>query len=97
MEKLIVYAHMKSHEDTSESKYQGPANRISSLAVEFSAAESFVTPELLTLPESTLQEYIKNPLLADYAFGLKELLRQREHVLSQAEEAILARSDGWSG
>ena len=97
LEKLIVYAHMKSHEDTSESKYQGPANRISSLAVEFSAAESFVTPELLTLPESTLQEYIKNPLLADYAFGLKELLRQREHVLSQAEEAILARSGDLAG
>ena len=29
LEKLFVYANMKSHEDTADSKRQGPANRIS--------------------------------------------------------------------
>ena len=45
--KLYVYANMKSHEDTGDSKQQGPANRVSALAVEFSAAASYVTPEIL--------------------------------------------------
>ncbi len=97
LEKLIVYAHMKSHEDTAESKYQGPANRVSGLAVEFSAAQSFITPELLALPEKTLGEYIDNPILGDYSFPLKEILRERDHILSQAEEAIIARTGDMAG
>ena len=97
LEKLIVYAHMKSHEDTAESKYQGPANRVSGLAVEFSAAQSFITPELLAISEEKLNEYIKNPILADYTFPLKEILRERDHILSQAEEAIIARTGDMAG
>ncbi len=95
--KLVVYAHMKSHEDTAESKYQGLANRVSSLAVEFSAASSFITPEILSVPDKTLKGFIDAPSLKEYSFGLKCLLRQREHILSQAEEAILARTGDMAG
>ena len=95
--KLIVYAHMKSHEDTSKSKYQGPASKVSSLAVEFSAAASFITPELLALPEETLAGYINNPSLSEHAFALRELLRQRAHILTQKEEAILAKTGDMAG
>ncbi len=92
LEKLIVYAHMRSHEDTAVSKYQGLVSKISSLSVEFSALASFVTPEILAIPEETLKNYIEEPNLSEYAFELKELLRQREHVLSLEEEAILAKT-----
>lgn len=95
--RLFVYANMKSHEDTAESKYQGPANRVSALSVEFSAAASFVTPELLSLPEEKLRAFIDAPELKEYSFGLRELLRQREHVLSEAEELILAKSGDMAG
>ena len=90
--KLIVYANMKSHEDTGDSKYQGPVNRVSSLAVEMSAVSSFVTPEILSMPEERLREFIADPSLKDYSFSLKELLRQKEHVLSQSEETLLAKT-----
>ena len=97
LEKLYVYAHMKSHEDTAESKYQGPANRISTLGMEFGAALSFVTPELLSLPEGALEAYIASPVLKDYAFGLKEVLRQRAHVLSKDAEEIVAKTADMAG
>lgn len=96
MGKLVVYAHMKSHEDTAESKYQGLANKVSSLSVEFSAASSFITPEILSVPTKILKGYIDDPLLKEYSFGLKNLLRQREHVLSQKEESILAHTGDMS-
>lgn len=90
--KLYVYANMKSHENTANSKYQGLSNRVSTLSVEFGTAASFITPEILSIPENTLKQYIEDPSLAEYVFDLKELLRQREHILSQAEEALLART-----
>ena len=90
--KLYVYANMKSHEDTGDSKQQGPANRVSALAVEFSAAASYVTPEILAMDEDKLKEFIAAPCLAEYAFPLRELLRRKAHVLTEAEELILARS-----
>lgn len=95
--KLYVYANMKSHEDTANSKYQGLSNKISTLAVEFSTLASFITPEILAIQEETLKKYINDPRLSEYAFNLKELLRQREHVLTQAEEVILARAGELSG
>jgi len=95
--KLIVYANMKSHEDTADSKYQGPVNRVSSLAVEMSAVSSFITPEILSMPEDRLRTFIADPSLKDYCFSLKELLRQKEHVLSQSEEALLAKTGDMAG
>lgn len=95
--KLIVYANMKSHEDTSDSKYQGPVNRVSSLSVEFSAAASYITPEIISMPEERLKEFISDPCLRDYSFSLKELLRQKEHILSKEEEVILARVGDMAG
>ena len=95
--KLYVYANMKSHTDTGDSKYQGLSNRVSALSVEFMTLSSFITPEILSIPEETLQQYIAEPKLADYAFNLKELLRTREHILSPAEEELLARAGDITG
>lgn len=95
--RLYVYANMKSHENTADSKYQGLSNRVSTLSVEFSTTASFITPEILAIPENTLKEYIEDPSLVEHAFSLKELLRQREHILSQAEEALLARTGDIAG
>ncbi len=92
LERLYVYANMKSHEETGDSKRQGPANRVSALAVEFSAALSFVTPEILAMAGDKLEGFIKSPALAEYAFPLRDLLRRKAHVLTEAEELILARA-----
>ena len=93
--KLIVYANMKSHEDTSDSKYQGPVSRVSSLAVEFSAVSSFITPEILSIPEERLRELIADPSLKDYLFGLREL--RRKETSPQEEEIILAKAGDIAG
>ncbi|MDO4988299.1 MAG: oligoendopeptidase F [Synergistes sp.] len=97
LEKLFVFANMKSHEDTADSKWQGPSNRIAALSVEYSAAASFVTPELTALPEERLREYAKDSLLKDHAFGIRELLRRKAHVLTEAEEMIMARAGEMAG
>lgn len=95
--KLYVYANMKSHEDMADSKYQGLSMKIYSLMVGFSTLSGYITPEILAIPEETLEGYTRAPEFADYSFSLRELLRKRKHVLSPAEETLLARAGDLAG
>lgn len=94
--KLYVYANMKSHEDTTNSTYQAMAGKATTLMVEISAAASFITPEIIAIPEKTLYGFIdpskSGKDFDDYRFNIKEIIRQKEHVLSQAEEVLLAKT-----
>ncbi len=90
IEKLFVYAHMKSHENTSVKEYQGLADRSGSLLVRFSAETSFIVPELNELPPETLDSYMKDESLSTYRFFFEDIIRMKKHVLSPAEERIIA-------
>ncbi len=53
---------------------------------------SFFTPELLEIPEERLLGFIKEePELKIYEYLILDILREKEHVLSKAEENILAQ------
>ncbi|WP_339313583.1 oligoendopeptidase F [Paenibacillus sp. FSL M7-0896] len=90
-ERLYVYAHMRQDEDTAASKYQALSSKAKKLGVEAGEALSFVTPEILALPDATLDQFIADPSLSDYTFTLTEMKREKAHVLSKAEEALLAQ------
>ena len=81
--KLYVYANMKLHEDTNNTKYQGFVDTASRLHVRIMAVESFVEPEILSLE--------KLPKLELYEHYLHNLLRNKAHVLSAEVEEILAQ------
>ncbi|MED2973550.1 oligoendopeptidase F [Fictibacillus sp. B-59209] len=89
--KLYTYAHMRYDQDTTNSFYQGLNDRASNLATQVSSSLSFAVPEILSLPEETIQTYVKEyKELALYKHALDEINRQRPHVLSKEEEALLA-------
>ncbi len=90
-ERLYVYAHMRQDEDTAAPKYQALSQKAKKLGVEAGEALSFVTPEILALPDATLDQFIADPSLSDYTFTLTEMKREKAHVLSKAEEALLAQ------
>ncbi len=89
--KLYTYAHMRYDQDTTNSHYQGLNDRAANLATQVSSALAFVVPEILSLPEEKIQQFLKEKKeLGLYAHALDEINRQRPHVLSKEEEAILA-------
>ncbi|WP_026832479.1 oligoendopeptidase F [Exiguobacterium undae] len=93
LHKLYTYAHMRYDENTADSFYQAMNDRARTLASQIGATLAFMTPELLEVPEETIASYLeKNPDLALYRHAFDELNREREHVLSEAEEAILAKA-----
>ncbi|CAH1190239.1 Oligoendopeptidase F, plasmid [Paenibacillus auburnensis] len=90
-ERLYVYAHMRQDEDTAAPTYQALTQKAKKLSVEAGEALSFVTPEILALPVEKLDQFIADPALFAYTFTLTEMKREKAHVLSKAEEALLAQ------
>ncbi|TLS37799.1 oligoendopeptidase F [Pseudalkalibacillus caeni] len=89
--KLYTYAHMRYDQDTTNSYYQGLNDRAANLATQVSSQLAFVVPEILSIPEETIQTYLnENKDLELYKQALDEINRQRPHVLSKEEEALLA-------
>ncbi len=92
-ERLYVYAKMRRDEDNANSLYQAMTDRAMSLYVAVSGEASFVAPALLEQSEETLEGYIKEePALAPYAFMIRDVMRQKQHVLSEGEEKLLSMS-----
>ncbi len=88
---LYVYAYLKLDEDNRVSKYQEMGDRISSLWSEISEASSFIRPEILAIDNEKLQSFLKeNAELEQYRFYLEDMMRQKAHILSEKEEALLA-------
>ncbi|WP_337101508.1 oligoendopeptidase F [Paenibacillus sp. YIM B09110] len=91
VERLYVYANMKHHEDTAEPVYQALSDKSKKLSVETGEALSYITPEVLGLSDNDLEAMIGNESLAKFRHTLEEMRRQKAHVLSKNEEALLAQ------
>ncbi|AXM88256.1 oligoendopeptidase F [Anoxybacillus ayderensis] len=91
--KLYAYAHMRHDEDTTNSLYQGLEARAEGLYAEAGNVMAFIVPEILALDESVVRTFLQQyePLRL-YEHELDEMNRQRPHVLSEKEEAILAQA-----
>ncbi len=91
MERVYVYAGQKSHEDTANPTYQDLSAKANALSVQVNSALSFATPEILTIPEETINRfYGEAEGLTEYDFYLKDILRLKPHVLSAEMEVLLA-------
>lgn len=91
LSKLYVYAHLLHDQDTSNSTYSAMENKVQSLAVQFSAAWSYFTAELLSIDESRMKEMIESHEgLQSFEFNLINILKDKPYTLSTNEEKILA-------
>lgn len=90
-ERLFVYARMRRDEDSTKASSQELVDRAEHLGVELNEATAFIAPEILALPEGTIERYMaETPGLDLYRHYLDELLRLKPHTLSPQEERLLA-------
>ena len=90
---LINYAQRKSDEDTANAENQAMVERLMGAYAAFSSATSFDTPEITAIPDDTLEAFYSTcPDLELYRRALDIIRRQKAHILSEAEERILALS-----
>ncbi len=91
-EKLYVYAHLRADEDTRDSAAQAREQRMRQTLAAISARLAWEEPELLALPEGTLEDWRGRPGFEPYRYPLKKLIRRRPHTLSDKEETLLSRT-----
>jgi oligoendopeptidase F len=89
--RVYAYARMRKDEDNTNSLYQELHGRTLTLDVQAASALAFMSPEILAIPGETLEQFMQLPELQVYKHALSDLLRQKPHVLPQAEEELLAR------
>ena len=88
---LANYAQRKGDEDTRVAAYQAMGSKMSAAFVELTTETSFETPEIMAIPEETLERfYAEEPGLERFRRYLADERRLRDHTLSPAEEKLLA-------
>lgn len=98
MLRLSSYAGKKSDLDTRDSKYLAMKQEIDQLFTQYGTKSSFIDPEILTMNQKKIDKFLsREPELEVYRFYLYDLLRSKEHMLSEKEEKIVAEAGLISG
>ena len=93
LNRLYVYAAMKSDEDTRVSTYQGMQQEMIQLGSVLGTETAFIEPEILKMDNATIERFLaEEPRLKIYRHYLEDIARRRAHTLSNAEEKLLAAS-----
>ena len=91
MSRVISYASLNQSVDATNPVYQAQMGRAAAVAAQLTAAMSFFQPEMLALPDGTLERYLKEePGLEPFRRLIELLIEQKPHVLSPDTEKALA-------
>ncbi|MFW5718192.1 MAG: oligoendopeptidase F [Spirochaetota bacterium] len=89
-ERLGYYASLRVSEDVGDSEAQARYSRFMRLSSRLDATASYQSPEIQSIPEETMNRFLASSELEEFTVYLRKLLRFKPHVLSEAEERILA-------
>ena len=90
-EKIYGYGMLKFHLDMADSENIRLYKRCEGIGTEFEKTVSFITPEITEIDADTLLKYIdENTELKRYERELREIIKNKAHILSKEEENILA-------
>ncbi len=97
IEDLAEYAFRKSDEDTGNSKYVDMRGRFMSAYTALASDLAFSAPEIMAIPDEKLAAfYDEKPELKLYERAINVIRRKKAHILSEAEEKILAAASEMS-
>ena len=91
MEQLTIYAFLRKDQDSTNAEYGEIYAKTMNLNSKFDAEWSFLKPELLSIEEEVLLEYVEElEDLKVYKFKLEKLNKKRPHTLDAEQERIVA-------
>lgn len=87
---LYTYAHLRHDEDITHNDHKTASNKIIAALHDFSQETAWFEPELLTIPDQTLEKFLNTPALAPYRFHIEKCVRIKKHMLSTEAEELMA-------
>jgi oligoendopeptidase F len=90
LERLYHFASLQSAEDSANTEYLARIGQVQNLFTKIGEAFAFVVPEIQAIDDATFQKFVVDPALADWRIKLHKIRRMKPHVLSEAEERIMA-------
>ena len=90
-EKIYAYAMLKYHQDMSSQESIKLYKKIENITTEVSEAESFVSPEISKIDDSRLEEFLQDEKMKEYEKSLRDIMKEKKHILSEEVEAVLAK------
>ncbi|MGL4910390.1 MAG: oligoendopeptidase F, partial [Cetobacterium sp.] len=91
LDKVYLYPYLQRDLDSTNEKASVKLQEIESIYANYSIASSWITPEILTIPEETMKKWIdENSELQPNRFPLMEVYRLQEHVLTADKEKLLS-------
>ncbi len=89
--KVYRYPQLQRDVDTRNQDVSGRFQRVTAMFAKFGTATSWFTPELLKIPQPTMEKWIADtPALAPYRFAIMENYRLQAHVLDEKGEKLLS-------
>ncbi|MBS1372022.1 MAG: oligoendopeptidase F [Lentisphaeria bacterium] len=88
-EKVYVYAHLRSDENTADNGNRARVDRVEGLFASLAETSAWFDPEIMAIPDDVMKRYLDDPELELYRRSLVELLREKPHTLSEPEERLL--------
>jgi len=89
--RIYRYPQLQRDVDTRNQEISARFQQVGAALARFGTAISWFTPELLTIPEETMQRWLaETPALEPYRFGIEEAYRQQAHVLDEDGERMLS-------
>ena len=90
-EKIYGFAMLKYHKDMSNQESIKLYKKIEALTTEFSEAESFISPEVSKIDNEKLEEYLKDSRMKEYEKVIRDIMKEKKHILSEEVEEVLAK------
>jgi oligoendopeptidase F len=95
--RVYRYPQLQRDVDMRNNEIGGKLQRVQAIFAKFGTATSWFTPELLTIPQATMEKWIvETPALAPYKFPILDNYRQQEHVLDEKGERLLSYASRFS-
>jgi oligoendopeptidase F len=90
IEKLFSYVRLLSDQDLANTENTALKDKALNLYARFGQAASYISPELLSIDQKVMQDFLSEVCMLPYKRTILETLRYRPHTLSEPEERLLA-------
>ena len=90
IETLYNYASLNHSADENDPLAKEMVGKAMMVYTDFGEATSFFDPEVMAIPDETINAWLEEPSFKDYKIYFKKLLHAKPHILSEKEEKLLS-------